>query len=56
MRMNLKRWNGFCVQVDNSKMAQMEIFNLSRSGLYWELLEAYVDVATCNEAFIGSFE
>ena len=34
-------------------MAQSQIFNLTRSGLYWELLEAHVDVATCNEQFLS---
>ncbi|KAH9258216.1 hypothetical protein BASA81_003265 [Batrachochytrium salamandrivorans] len=48
----LIRWNGEYSQIPNDKLAQIAICNLSRSGLHWELVEAFVDVATCTEQFV----
>jgi len=49
-----QKWNGHYIQRDNLSLSNTEIFNLSRSGLYWEFLEAYVDIATCTPAFINN--
>jgi hypothetical protein len=49
----LVKWNGNVVQVSNSWLASQNLFNLSRSGLYWEFIEAYVDMSVCTSAFLA---
>lgn len=43
----LIKWNGNLLQVENTILAHTQLLNLTRSGLYWEVVECSVDIATC---------
>lgn len=45
-------WNGLWTQIENTVLSKTKLQNLSRSGLYWEVIEAYVDVGTATPSFM----